>query len=252
MVRHMTTGTIDLRLRPIKLAFLVLPSDKNFILQAIQINSFLWGGLFNPIIPIYRRTPKNWGDRLAGNIRGKDIVEGYIKAFDPDFVIPLGKLSPTDFQTLNKTFIKPDDIISGMDDNGTPRYGIGLFEILRHLYKNEFKFIRKNPLQVIIPELSKKHYLFLASIFGVLPENLDTIVRKNFDNPLAVERPSVTIRNYFNFYSRNKLFLRRIMMMEIKPLRFNSHHDGQCVFLMDSQNTLDIIDYWNLRAVGLL
>ena len=246
----MTTGTIDLRLRPIKLAFLVLPSDKNSILQAIQINSFLWGGLFNPIIPIYRRTPKNWGDRLAGNIRGKDIVEGYIKAFDPDFMIPLGKLSPTDFQTLNKTFIKPDDIISGMDDDGTPRYGIGLFEILQHLYKKEFKFIRKNPLQIIIPELSKKHYLFLASIFGVLPENLDTIVRKNFDNPLAVERPAVTIRNHFNFYSRNKLFLRRIMMMEIKPLRFNSHHDGQCVFLMDSQNTLDIIDYWNLRAVG--
>ncbi len=40
----METGTIDIRLRPIRLAFLVDPSDKKAVLEAIGLNTFLWGG----------------------------------------------------------------------------------------------------------------------------------------------------------------------------------------------------------------
>jgi hypothetical protein len=41
---------------------LVDPSDRNTLLEAIQINSFLWGGLHNPIVPAYRKTPATWSD----------------------------------------------------------------------------------------------------------------------------------------------------------------------------------------------
>ena len=56
----MTRGTVKVRLRPIKLAFLVNPEDKESLLKAIEINTFLWGGLYNPIIPTYRRIPAKW------------------------------------------------------------------------------------------------------------------------------------------------------------------------------------------------
>ena len=58
----MTRGTVKVKLRPIKLAFLVHPDDKESLLKAIEINTFLWGGMYNPIIPTYRRVPAKWED----------------------------------------------------------------------------------------------------------------------------------------------------------------------------------------------
>ena len=246
----MPIGTIDIRLRPVKLAFLVSPRDRFSLLKAIQINSLLWGGAFNPIIPFYRRTPKVWGDKFSRNVTGKNIVEGYVKAFDPDFFVPIGNLKFDGYQIPDEKIIQPDEIISGIEDDGTPRYGIGIFEILHHIYKKEFKFIRKEPLQIFFPNISSKFKLFLASIFGVLPKSIDDVVIKNFDKLLSICRSPLTIHDYTKNFSSRKLFPRRLTMMEINPLRVNSHHDGQCIFLMDANNALDIIDYWNLRASG--
>lgn len=246
----MPIGTIDIKLRPIKLAFLVSPMDKGSLLQAIQINSFLWGGAFNPIIPFYRRTPKAWGDKFARNVTGEKIVEGYIKAFDPDFIVPIGDINNDGYQVSDEKIIQPNEIISGIEDDGTPRYGVGIFEILRHLYKKEMKFIRKEPLQIIFPKINPQFKLFLSSFFGVLPKTIDDVVIKNFDKLLCIDRPQVTINDYTNNFPSRKLFPRRLTMRGINPLRVNSYSGGQCIFLMDAINSLDIIDYWNLRASG--
>jgi hypothetical protein len=51
----MTVAVIDVFLRPVKLAFIIDPYDKRALTQAIQINSALWRGVYNPIIPFYKR-----------------------------------------------------------------------------------------------------------------------------------------------------------------------------------------------------
>ena len=58
----MIRGTVNVKLRPIKLAFLVNPEDKVSLQQAIEINTFLWGGMYNPIIPTYKELPATWQD----------------------------------------------------------------------------------------------------------------------------------------------------------------------------------------------
>ena len=245
----MPIGTIDIKLRPLKLAFLVSPSENHSLLKAIQINSCLWGGLFNPIIPFYLRTPKVWGDRFSRSITGKNIVAGYLKAFDPDFIVPIGDLKLSGYQISEEKIVKPDKIISGLEEDGTPCYGVGIFELLHHLYEKEIKFLRKEPLQVYFPDISPKYKVFLSSIFGNMPESIDNIIIRNFDKILSIDRSQLTINDYTENISIRKLFPRRITMMEINPQR-HSHNDGQCIFLMDANNALDIIDYWNLRASG--
>ncbi|OXU14433.1 hypothetical protein [Sedimentisphaera salicampi] len=246
----MPIGTIDIRLRPIKLAFLLSPSDKPSLLKAVQINSCLWGGVFNPIIPFYRRTPKIWGDKFTRNVTAKNIVEGYIKAFDPDFIVPIGDIKIDDHRFSEEKIISPDKIISGFKDDGTPRYGIGVFELLKHIYEKEIKFVRKEPLQILFPTISSKFKVFLSSFFGELPKSIDYVVNENFDEFLSIERPPVTIQDYTNNFSSRKLFPRHLTMLEINPLRVHYKRDCQCIFLMDASNSLDIIDYWNLRASG--
>ena len=87
----MTRGTVKVRLRPIKLAFLVNPNDKESLLKAIEINTFLWGGMYNPIIPTYERIPSKWKDGSSKNLSAQSIVSGYLDNFDPDYVVPMGK-----------------------------------------------------------------------------------------------------------------------------------------------------------------
>jgi hypothetical protein len=87
----MTSSTLTVRVRPIRVAFLVDPKDRQALLKAIETNTCLWGGAFNPIIPAYERTPKVWKPhKVRRLIRPDQIIEGYLDAFDPDFVIPIG------------------------------------------------------------------------------------------------------------------------------------------------------------------
>lgn len=56
----MSQVSVDIRLRPLRMGFLVRPNDKAGLLKIFQTNTCLWGGLFNPIIPCFERVPKWW------------------------------------------------------------------------------------------------------------------------------------------------------------------------------------------------
>lgn len=85
----MSAGNLKIKLRPLRLAFIVDPQEKVSVLEAIHICSFLWGGSFNPIIPIFRRFSKR--ERLVHHGANRlDVVNGYIEAFDPDFIVLTG------------------------------------------------------------------------------------------------------------------------------------------------------------------
>lgn len=58
----MTYANVHLRLRPMRLAHLVDPHNLSNIMSAIEINTFLGRGTFNPIVPFYKRFPSNLRD----------------------------------------------------------------------------------------------------------------------------------------------------------------------------------------------
>src|SRR2546425_9356820 len=77
------------RLRPLRIGFLIRPGDRDALLRSIELNTCLWGGMFNPVIPVFRRAPRGW----SGSLRPRsaaDIVNGYLEAFDPDILVSIG------------------------------------------------------------------------------------------------------------------------------------------------------------------
>lgn len=246
----MAYGTINIRLRPIKIAFLVEPADKAAIWEAIQLNTFLWGGMYNPIIPVFKRTPKVWQNKPFKNPKPKNILEGYFDAFDPDIVVPIGKCTQNKFNIGNRKLMPSSEILMGIEEDYMPRYGIGIFEILKYFINKELKFIRREPFDFVLPDFNKEHSLFLASVFGDLSQNIDKIFIEDFADTLGVKRVICSINNYAEFFAPKKFFLRRISSLYLKSTRIRGRDGGQCIFYLDASNTLDIIDYWNLRAVG--
>ena len=66
---------MKIKLRPLKLAFLVRPVESKALAAAIETASFLWGGAYNPIVPIYDRLPKTWGRDRKHAPNAKTVAE---------------------------------------------------------------------------------------------------------------------------------------------------------------------------------
>ena len=243
-------GTVNIRLRPIKLAFLVNPNDEDSLLKAIEINTFLWGGRYNPIIPTYKEIPAHWEDRPSKNLTSQDVAFGYLDNFDPDYVVPMGECSDYPFDVGNRRKIDDvEEILEPVKEYGTPMYGIGLFEILSYFIDRELKFQRKDPLEICIPRFGTDFHPFLAGVFGILSENIDNTFWDDFAVVLDAKKIDCCDTNYAEILKPENLFLRRMTDFYLKSIPSRPRW-GQCVFLLDASKLLDIMDYWNLRAIG--
>lgn len=243
----MTLGTITIRVRPLRVGYLVDPADRVGLYRAIELNTFLWGGSYNPIIPAYRRTPAKWKSHRVRHLpHPSDIVDGYLNGFDPDIVVPIGICENRTFQVGNRDIVKTDELLGGLKDSASPRYGIGLIELLNDFIEKELKFKRNDDLQVVFPELPRAYGLFLASVFGVLPKEAQQIVDRHFLNVTGISRCRVTLNQFLELLRSPNFFPRRLTSwtLEEQPLR-----EPQ-LFVCDATSTQDIIDYWNLRAAG--
>ncbi len=247
----MDNGTIDIRLRPLRLAFLVKPNDRKAIFEAIQINSFLWGGTYNPIIPVFSRTPDAWkkNDPIS-RYNGKEILAGYLETFNPDYVIPLGSCTKKKLDLKNQNVISASEILSGVAEDGTPKYGVGLFEILSDFCDKELKYKRRKPIDFYLLQFSKQDKLFFASVFGSLPTKIEDALNKYWAKHLEAKKQRVEFSNYLDLLKPENLFIRRMLYHEIDSTLSNSIDGGRCLFFIDATSTHDIIDYWNLRALG--
>ena len=185
----MASGTVTIRVRPLRVGFLVDPADRAGLYRDIELSTFLWGGSYNPIIPAYRRTPSMWESHRIRNLPlPSDIVDGYLTGFDPDLVVPVGSCANRTFQVGNRDIVKADELIGDLKDSASPRYGIGVIELLSDFIEKELKYKRNDDLQVSFPELPRAYGLFLASVFGVLPKNTQQIINKHFSGVSCISK----------------------------------------------------------------
>ena len=260
----MRDGIVQINARPIRLAFPVDPTNADSLQRIIEVNTFLWGGKFNAIIPTFQDSPENWHD--CGNVTPQDIVSGYLNNFDPDYVVPTGELSNHNLNFGERDVIShgPSFFFLAASLNGTAAYGISLFETLSHyINNNEFEFgIMGTPFEICMPRFGDSSYPLLSSLFGTLPENITEILEQKFQNYLRVESVDISVSNYVEFiknqthHSPEYLFTdqvrsRRAYLMGINSLGFSRISSGRSIiFFFDAENPIDVIDYWNLRAIG--
>ena len=241
----MIHGTVNVKLRPIKLAFLVNPNDKVSFLKAIEINTFLWGGAYNPIIPTYKQISSKWKKfPHERNISAKSVVSGYLDNFDPDYVVPMGEC--VDYNLDIGYRKKIDDVSKVLEQDGMPDYGIGLFEVLSYFIETELKFERRSPLDICVPHFGTRFHPFFASVFGEFTGNIDAIFWKNFAGALDAKKIDCFASNFAELLDPQKIFLRRMTQFYIEA----RGRSEPCIFFLDATEPLDVMDYWNLRAIG--
>lgn len=245
-------GTLELKSRPLRIGFLVDPSRATSIRKAIEISSTLWGGAYNPLIPVYKRLPRNW-EKYIRLPKAESIVRGYIETFDPDILVQCMQNLPDYIRNLGLEIVQPHDVWNkgtSYSPEVFPKYGIGIFELYNQIYKEHFRYQEKHPPKIIIPKLPRKNSLFWTSVFGALPKYITDVIDKGYKKALEIKKPKIDVSKLDNALKGNVLFPRRVTQYDLNSYKRSSFRNEECIFFMDLTKNLDIIDYWNLRALG--
>lgn len=240
-------GNIESKGRPLRFLFLIKPNDKKALLEAIELNSVLWGGIYNPIIPLYTKKTKRW-KQYTFRKTIKDITLGYINAFDPDFLV-CDFETPTFIKELGLKIIKSSQIQPTKEEPYRMSFGVGIWDLLEWMYQSDFRFVQKFPTHLAIPIIPKKNRIFWSSWFGKLPDKFKKdLLSSYFKKAMDIKTPKVNeLREILN---HNTLIPRKIMQYGLTIQTRGGFSNENIVFFLDPSDFIDIIDFWNLRAVG--
>jgi hypothetical protein len=259
---------VSRRLRPLRFGFLIRPGDSESLLKAIQLNTCLWGGRFNPIIPVFRRLPPGWSDDLFERhpeiskqftarakrrvkrfrTHAREFVRGYIDAFEPDYLVEMTAGLAKGITFEQSLVLKPDDIIP--PEGAYPadvRVGLSVLSLYQNLHDRQFRFVQKEPPRVVAVRAKKPTLsLFAATCFGSFPSSGELArFAEAYKAAFSPETVEIDGSNFFDAM--------------IAPLRLGAQglrvtprgwRRDFTIFLLDARQPEDLVDYWNLRALG--
>ena len=238
---------IDIRLRPIRFAFLVRPDKPEKVFEVFCVNTCLWGGKFNPIIPISQE---------AQNLskEEKQIVNQYLDFYEPDFIVETEKNLSKGIDFDSKRILQIDSLLERegvkfYDHFG--KYGQSVKGLYAELYKEKFKLLLDpEPTDIVYIKTNNENLKnFVACVFGSFPQKREL---QHFEEDYKSKtRPSSVI--ILSSEVIDKLYFSRILsplQITTRNLKVNYNQNKKTMFfILDPENTKDLIDLWNLRTV---
>lgn len=237
---------------------MVHPSDKKSLSEIFRINTSLWGGAFNPIIPVFSRPPKCWSNDHRAD-RSCKASRGYLRYFEPDvFVEAEEGLAeavglPSGFKSGYQA--KVTNLKGFWDhpkgDRDGPKFGLSMSDVLYHAYNTERKFVLREEhndhFQTCEPSNRK---LAALAVFGsYLSTGSASQLKNDFEH---VFKP--VHATDFKEAWRNRTFEQYAGPLSLTTHSLEATDFGfkdPTFFLFDPSSSFDLIDFWNLRAQAL-
>ena len=167
----METISVNVRLRPVRFAFMVRPEDKTRLQRIFHVNTCLWGGLYNPIIPFFKRVPAWWERNGIRFDSAKQIVNGYLDYFEPDFVVEAEKGIASGFGIDPERILQLADILPRAGQREEKGHGQSVLDLYRELYRKEFQFVRRHKHKIVDVKAAAPAFdNFAACLFGGFPK----------------------------------------------------------------------------------
>jgi len=235
--------------RPLRLAFLVPLGDKPYLSRVIAVNTCLWGGRFNALVPWAHRLPRWWGATRAPYNTMHEVAQGYIDTFEPDYLILTKEGMDLGFKPTVPTI--PIDALCPREDSPQFKYGIDVEHVYRALFKKEFKFERRFPIKAVVPSTrDTRMQLLVGAAAGCFPEETGlSRLREDYTEAFGAIATEVEPGNYFEMFQPGGLTPLRAGSTQLQAYGGGDVF-GPTLFFCDAQRPIDIIDYWNLRALG--
>lgn len=251
----MSELSANIRLRPTRIGFLVRPTDMASVRRIMRLCACLWGGVFNPIIPVFRKPPAEWRPERFERQRGLDVAKGYVRFFEPDVYVEaeqgliedagLGALREE--HTFEPAVVPLGDLLAARDHRDWAEFsiGLGINDVLGDLYRTERRLSLRDPAEAVMVKAARSGAAAEA-MFGVYPLQKDA---------------SYFAENYRSVFKPKELALGPAAWREVfqkgavTPLRITRHgldfqrlwHHELVIFVFDPARATDLIDLWNMR-----
>ncbi len=240
---------VDIRLRPIRFGFLVRPDDAENVLEIFRINTCLWGGIFNPIIPIFKAVPPWLEDEGFHFENPKQMISDYLDFFEPDFLVEAEEGLAEGFGFDPERVRKLADMIEEPGGNYVHRYGLSVFGIYQDLYAKTFQFVQHHRNSIVHIEPTDTTFMnFVAANFGSFPVHKQFRYfehnYRRFFNPERekLDAPALSELYQFGYTSALEIGCAKLRVDYNAPLL-------STLFILDAHESKDIVDFWNLRAI---
>jgi hypothetical protein len=238
----------NVRLRPVRFGFLVRPDDAKRTFEIFRINTSLWGGQFNPIIPYIKQIPKWWNRYNHRFESATQIVNGYFDFFEPDFIVEAEPGLSKGFGFSSDRILQLSDLIAHERDNIRAGYGLSVMGLYRDLFRNNFQFVRRHVSKIInVSPKENQFKAFCACVFGSLPIDggLEYLAQM-FDETFEPKQIALDGASLAELYGTSYVSVLRIGRENLK-VDYTGHH-WPALFVLDAKKPRDLIDFWNLRA----
>jgi hypothetical protein len=237
----MKTADFYVGYRPVRLGLLVRNNNFEDLLSAVELNTLLWGGIFNPIIPI--------GENNL-------LVDNLINSLQIDYLLPLNQSAelievPNKYPHLGNHISKMYGLYQ--DDWKTKKKILSYLDInhlINFYWEKEFKHSKRGNSNCVSLGWSENDELknMFAVEFGFFG-NQEPLKHNYF-------------KNYLNGLRAKEVKIKKIVPKSISgmipPIKFTKSRLSYTVdeyneagfFVGDPNNYLDIINFWNVRASG--
>jgi hypothetical protein len=237
-------------LRPTRIGFLVRPTQQKFsqLREIIRLCACLWGGMFNPIIPVSRSLPAAWRQDHFKGLTGKGLADAYIQFFEPDVFVEAEEGLAKEAgiaeakRFLSERVVPLNQLVRG---DGRPDFALGLsaLDIYKNLYQEEFKFLSRKRRKAAVFQNDDP---YCEAVFGAFPRS----------NKLAhIKEAYADVCEPETLLATAETCLKLLKDRDLTPLRASiykldvsfDNRDDPTIFIFDPSKAVDLIDFWNLR-----
>jgi hypothetical protein len=243
----------SVKLRPVRLGFLLPPHDLGLVRRVARLCCCLWGGRYNPIIPFFESALPHW---IAPHqsVPGLDVARGYVDFFEPDVLVEAveGMAAEIGWNHDKIRFDLPRVItleqFYEIDFRGRVEFAAGLdiVNVMHHLYDQEYKYQRRHKMSYAVIEPLDDD-AFFDVVLGTYPdlEELEYIKKAYHDifEPEVLPSTASTSLKIMSEGYACPLWLTRHGLEE----SLGRGRSDSTIFIFDPDSSQDVIEYWNYR-----
>lgn len=232
--------------RPLRFGFLLRPGAKADLREAVTTANMQWGGRWSSMVPMYSKRPARWTLEFRRPVPGPEIAPNIIDVFDPDFLVRPDDLEvPSELH--GRQVLTHADLRAGKFAGIYPEYGIGWLEVLQTLYKSEFQYKKAFPFRICLPTPPRKDATFWEMVLGSIPEAGAT---DEIAELTDATRPDVDFENVLDVLMGEAALPADLLDHGVEAYGGN-RPTGPHLYLHDHRDWTDLVDLWNLRALGV-
>ncbi|NTJ35943.1 hypothetical protein G6K86_30475 [Agrobacterium rhizogenes] len=247
------SGSVSLR--PVRIGFLVSPDDIEQVSRAARLSACMWGGRYNPIIPVFESGGERWS-LLHRPESGLDIARGFVEFFEPDVLVEfMPGMADTLGWELGDRFLGLPRVLS-IDElyrttsRGSVEWpaGIDILEVMSSLFDSSFQYERRQKIPFAnISHVPGDAYFDVVCGRYPLDEPLQYIKRsyEQVFSPEELPASAETALKQLEAIYAGPLGITGYDLKESFPKGFRDHS----FYIFDPTDAGDALDYWNFRLV---